>query len=265
MAKDAVWSGYQRASKTTVPRTIFMASGEVGTGKTWMGLQMPGPLLVQSLDAGMEGVVDRWLEDHPDAEIYVKEYDWNPNGEDFTQEKAQEIREEILTDFDYAKRHARSILWDKETDVRSCFQYAEFGGPATGVNIKDYDKLNQRYFHLINGVKKVPGLNFGMIQSMRDEWVTSNSGAVNQNTGQRKKEMSKSGKRIRAGFDRLDELVMTELHFVRDEAAEFDDKFQIWIGKCRQNPRMMDQKIPACTFAQLGTMLVPGTNEEDWQ
>jgi hypothetical protein len=188
-----VWSGYTRATKATKPRTIFMASGEVGTGKTWLGLQMPGPLLVQSLDAGTEGVVDRWLEDHPGAEIYLKEYDWNPNGEDFSQEKAQEIREAILKDFAYAKKHARSILWDKETDVRSCFQYAEFGGPAQGNNIKDYDKLNQRYFQLINEVKKIPGLNFGLIQSMKDEWQSSDSGKVDQQTGKRKKEMSKTG------------------------------------------------------------------------
>lgn len=260
MSTANVWKGYTRATKAATPRTIWMGSGEVGTGKTWMGLQMPGPLLVQSLDKGMEGVVDRWLDEHPEAEIYVKEYDWNPNGEDFTQEKAQAIRQEILTDFAYAKQHARSILWDKETDIRSVFQYAEFGGPAAGGNIKDYDKLNQRYFHLINDVKKVPGLNFGLIQSMRDEWQTTQTGKVDQQTGQRKKEMSKTGKRIRAGFDRLDELVMTELHFVRENG-----EFTIMVGKCRQNPALMDQTIPACSFAELGQMLVPGTEEGDWQ
>jgi hypothetical protein len=59
---------------------------------------------------------------------------------------------------------------------------------------------------------------------------------------------------------------MTEIHFVRvpgEGGAE--STFEFWLGKVRQNPALMDQKIPACTFAELGTLLVPGTSEEDWQ
>jgi len=260
MAQSSVWKGYDRASIASLPRTIWLGSGEVGTGKTRFGLQMPAPILVQSLDKGMEGVVDQILAEQPDKEIYVREYDWNPQADNFSQEVAIELRDKILADFEHGKKHARSILWDKETDIRAVFQYAEFGGPTNAGNIKDYDRLNQRYFNLINGAKNVPGLNFGLIQSMKDEWQSTDSGKVDQNTGKRKKEMSKTGRRIRAGFDRLDELVMTELHFVRENG-----EFSIMVGKCRQNSSLMDQTIPACTYAELGAMLVSGTEEGDWQ
>lgn len=251
------WSTYQRASSDRICRTIWLASGEVGTGKTRFGLTGPQPVFVQSLDKGLEGVVEDLA---ADKEVYFKEYDWAPvEGEEFSQQQAIELREAILTDFNHALQHARTIIWDKESDIREVFQYAEFGSPM-GNNIKDYAKLNQRYFNLINHVKSVPNVNFGLIQAMKDEWVVGDSGKVDQNTGQKKKSFNKSGRRIRSGYDRLDELVMLELHF-RREAGEFF----IDIGKCRQNAQLMDQTIPAMAFSEFGQLLLPNTSAEDWQ
>lgn len=250
------WANYDRATVERVCRTIWMASGEVGSGKTRFGLTAPGPILVQSLDRGLEGVIEGILTDMPEKEIYVKEYDWNPNN--FTQEDAIAIRDAIIEDFTHGLEHAKTVLWDKETDIREVFQYAEFGDPIGG-NIKDYAKLNSRYFHLINQVKSVKGVNFGLFQSMKNEWVVG-EGKVNPSTGERKKTFNQSGKRIRAGYDRLDELVMTELHFVRTAG-----EFSIEIGKCRQNPKLQDKTIPGMTFSEFGTMLMEGTEESEWQ
>lgn len=262
MAKAAAavnpWAGYERAASNRICRTIWLASGEVGTGKTRFGLTGPQPVFVQSLDKGLEGVVEELVADG--KEIYYREYDWAPEeGQEFSQEKAIELRESILADFNHALKYARTILWDKETDIREVFQYAEFGSPM-GNNIKDYAKLNQRYFNLINHVKSVPGVSFGLIQSMKDEWVVGDSGKVNPNTGEMKKSFNKSGRRIKAGYERLDELVMTELHFRRENGEFFID-----IGKCRQNSQLMDQSILAMSLGEFGQLLVPGSTAEDWK
>ena len=251
------WDAFERADGQAPPRLIWMGSGEAGTGKTRFGLTAPDPILVQSLDKGLEWVVKPILAEMPGKHIYFREYDWDTEAQDFSQAYAVEIRDRILADFLFGLQHARTILWDKETDIREVFQYAEFGSPTEG-NIKDYGKLNQRYFNLINKAKSVPGVNFGLIQAMKDEWVVGD-GKVDQNTGKRKKTFSKSGRRIRAGFDRLDELVFAELHFVREGG-----EFSIEVGKF-PNAEYSDKSIPACTLAQLGTLVDPQTAEGDWQ
>lgn len=257
VTKTDPWASFERAELKTVPRLIWMASGEAGTGKTRFGLTAPAPVLVQSLDKGLEWAVKPILQDMPDKEIYFREYDWDTEAEDFSQDYAIEVRDRIIADFMHGLNHARTIVWDKETDIREVFQYAEFGSPIEG-NIKDYGKLNQRYFNLINKAKSVPGVNFGLIQAMKDEWIVSDAGVDNR-TGKKKKAFSKSGRRIRAGFDRLDELVFAELHFEREKG-----EFFITVGKF-PNGDYSDQQVPACTFAQLGTLCDPATSESDWE
>lgn len=254
---SGVWDGFDRAGAQRQHRMIWMGSGEVGSGKTRFGLTAPGPILIQSLDKGLEGVVEPILEEFPDKEIYFKEYEWNPT-DDFDQDKAVEIREEIKKDFLHGLKYAKTLIWDKETDVRQVFQYAEFGSPTDG-NPKDYDKLNMQYFHLINKAKTTPGVNVGFIQSMRNEWVMKDAG-VNLATGKKKTSMNQTGRRIKAGYDRLDELVFAELHFERREG-----EFFIQVGKCRQQPTMQDQEFAGMPFSDFGQLLMPGTSEEDWQ
>jgi hypothetical protein len=217
------------------------------------------------MDKGLEGTVDQVLAEFPDKEIYFKEYDWNAQADDFSQEYAISIRDQILADFAYGLKHARTLLWDKETDIREVFQYAEFGSPTAG-NVKDYGKLNQRYFNLINSAKSVPHVNFGLIQSMKDEWIVNETGEINPNTGKKKSSFKKSGRRIKAGFDRLDELVMTELHFRRERGQNGGPaEFYIDVGKCRQNTALQDQTFPGMAFQEFGTLLVPGTTVESWE
>ena len=257
-AKNTVWADYTRAVSGQ-NRTIWMASGEVGTGKTRFGLQQPAPVLVQSLDLGVEGVIDDILEDMPAKDVYVKEYDWAPQAEEFNQEQAIVLRDQILADFAYGLKHARSILWDKEGDIREVFEYADLGGPTDG-SVKDWAKVNRRYFDLLNRVKSVPGVNMGFIQSMKDEWVSTGVEVINPATKKPRFNKVKSGRRLRAGYSRLDEVVMVEMHFVRQRGEFFFE-----VGKCRQNSRLNDQRIPACDFADFGTLLRPGTEREDWQ
>lgn len=255
------WSAYERAVATAQRRTIALLFGEVGTGKTRFGLTAPGPILVQSLDKGTEGVVDDILkqEGMEDKEIYVKEYDWDPAKDDFSQEYAQEIRDEIIKDFNHARQHARTCIWDKETDIWGVFRYAEFGGPSDAP--KNYDRLNQRYWKLLNDAKASAGFNFFLIQGMKDEWGSETK--VDPQSGRTKKSPISTGRRIRSGFGRLDEIVMLELHFRREKG-----EFLIDVGKARQqsasNP-IQDTTVPGCTFAEFGTLLVPDSEKAEWE
>lgn len=252
---NSKWGAFQKATADRNPRTVWLASGEVGTGKTRFALTGPSPILVQSLDRGLEGVVEGILGADPEKEIYVKEYDWNPQDENFNQQTAIDLRDQIIADFEFGLANARTIVWDKETDMWEVFRYAEFGGPSDAP--KDYAKLNQRYFHLINRVKSTPGVNMCLIQSMKDEW--GSEATVDRNSGAKKMKPIQTGRRIRTGFSRLDEIVFFDMHHRREKGEFFFD-----IGKCRQNASLSDQSMPAMTFAEFGTLLVDGTEESDW-
>lgn len=249
------WSKYARATAQAAYRIIGMSSGEVGTGKTHFWLTGPGPILVQSLDKGLEGVVDRIMRDQPEKGIYVREYDWDPQAAHFTQQTAIDLRDQIIADYEFGLAHARTILWDKETDIWEVFRYAEFGGPSDAP--KDYARLNQRYYQLINRAKATPAVNVGFVQSMKDEWLSEK--VIDRQSGASKSKPVQTGRRIRTGFSRLDELVFVELHHRRENG-----QFKLDIGKCRQNADLMDQTFLGMTLPELGQLIMPETREEDW-
>ncbi len=254
------------ASEAAPARTIWLASGEAGTGKTSLALSLGGPTLIQSLDKGTEGLASIREARNRGTKIYVKEYDWTPEGsgsaagaDDFNQDYARKVRDEIIADYRYAmKAGVRVIIWDKETDIWEVFRYAEFGKPSASA--KDYAKLNQRYMALINE-SKATTISFCLIQGMKAEWGKSADGKP-----------TPTGQRIRSGFDRLDEIAFLDMLHTRQ-----DGKFAIHIGKCRQATHLQDQPFTWTPlgspddsvdfsegFASLGPQLVDGSTAEDW-
>ncbi len=254
MAKLSPLSRFKKADSERRCRTIGLSWGEVGTGKTSLWLTAPGPILVQSLDKGLEGIIEMHATSGKD--IYYEEYDWNASAADFSQEYAVEIRDKIIEDFTVALEHCRTVVWDKETNIWEVFRYAEFGGPSD--NPKDYAKLNQRYVNLINQAKE-GSINFGLIQSMKNEWGT----VINPNNG--KKGGAPTGERIPAGFAQANELVYVEIRHRREVVKDSPSEFYFDIGKCRQNTALQDQTFQASTFAELGQLLIEGSEAGDWE
>ena len=249
---------FELADATRRIRSIILASGDVGAGKTRFSLTGPMPTLVQSLDRGLEGVVEEFLEQG--KEIRTVDYRWTPGAEDFSQAFAKEVREQFVADYtDALDAGARTIVWDKETDVWEMFRYAEFGKPNDAP--KDYAKLNQRYIALVNRVKDYDA-SLVCIQSMKEDW--GQVGPVSPTSG--KRGLAKTGTKSRRGFDRLDEIVFAELHFRREPSSDPEvsgPEYFIDVGKCRQNSALQNQTLPGMTMAEFGTYLLPGTTLDE--
>ena len=147
--------------------------GYAGSGKTEFWLTGPGPVVVQSLDWGLEGVVEKFQDT---KDIRVIDYDWAPSAEDEQtdcfKDQAIALRNKFMEDFLFACRHARTVIWDKETDVWNLVRYAEFGAPKADVP-RDFDKANQYMRKYVNHPKKLT-INFGLIEDVREEWVSQN-------------------------------------------------------------------------------------------
>src|SRR4249920_1322057 len=240
------WSQFETAqrSRSTRPRLIWSSFGEEGTLKTTFGLQGPAPVFVQSLDYGLEGVDDDFRA--VGKQIIEVNYDWNPT-DDTTQEQAIELRDKFVADYRYALRHARTILWDKETQVYPMFTAAEW--PAGyRPDPKEWAPLQQRYRALINEAKATD-INFGLIQGMKTPWDVGSKG------------LQKTKDRVRRGFAEIGELVHVNIeHFI--EKAPHDTppyRFMFRTGKLRgPGARSLQyQEMPAVTFAEFGQLLFP--------
>ena len=269
VSKGDLLDRFELADRSPRHRLIYLDEGEEGTGKTHFGLTMPGPILVQSLDTGgTEGLVQQPV--FADKEIYVKEYPWSP-GEGhlamktddnqkvskYLANQATELMRSLVEDFYYALENGiRSILWDKETDIWEMARFSEFGGPNDAP--RNYPALNRFYKGLV--LKPYGyGVNFGMIDGLKDEWVSKADGQGNVKP-------KNSGKRVRQGFDNLPNIV--QIHFVRTSRPSVSgDEVEgggFTVGKSRQNSSLQNQELPAMRFSDLAQLVFPDTTEEDW-
>lgn len=241
------FSRFVKADDVAKQRIVACSVGEVGTGKTSFWLGAPGPIVVQTLDQGLEGVVERYTKD---KDIYVANYDMGhePGGE-YTHEMAVEARDKFVSDFEHAIQNARTVIWDRESDMFSMFAYAEFGTPDKyqAGNPKDWDKLKGTIRRLI-AMAKASDVNFGLIQGLRDEWA--------------KGKMGKTGARVRDGMEGINALVHIDI-----EHRRTNGEFSLTVGKCRGpgSGDLMDQTFNGLSFSDFAQLVFPDSTEEDWK
>ena len=242
------FSRFVRANGEVKQRIIGASFGDPGTGKTSFWLSAPGPIVVQSLDKGLEGVVEKF---QVDKEIYLAEYNWSPT-EELSQDDAIGLRDKFIEDFEHAIQHARTVVWDKETDVWELFRYAEFGAPSDSP--RNYPALNQRYRRYVNMPKDLD-INFGMIQGMKSRWISK----PDPKTGALKG--FDTGERVRQGFSDIDGLVHLNLYHRREPG-----RFIIEVGKARGpgGQDVQDQTFESLTFPEFAQLVFPESEESDW-
>lgn len=254
MAKPSnPFSRYQRVDGSIKPRIIANSIGEVGTGKTTWWLGAPAPILVQTLDDGLEGVVEPFARE---KEIYVASYDLGKEpGAEYTHALAVEARNKFVEDYEHAITNGiRTIVWDRESDMWPMFSYAEHGTDDmfAAAPPKDWEKLKGKIRRLI-AMAKASDINLGIIQGMKNEWASK----VNPRTGA--KAAAQTGGRVPSGMEEIDALV----HIVIEHGK---DPFSLTISKCR-GPGGMDlqgQTLENLTFSQFAQLVFPETTEEDW-
>jgi hypothetical protein len=201
---------------------------------------------------GLEGVVEPFLKGGKD--IYVAEYEWNPT-EELDQDEAIMLRDKFIEDFEHAITVARTVVWDKETQVWELFRYAEFGAPNDAP--RNYPQLYQRYRRYLN-MPKSTDINFGIIQGMRTPWVTK----VNPKSGAQG--AVKGNERERKGMDEVEELVHINIEHFLDPV---DKEFKLRIGKARGpgGRDIQNSVIPYCDFSDFATLVFPDTEKTDWE
>jgi hypothetical protein len=247
---------YIKADSAYRQRIIAASQGEVGTGKTSFWLGAPGPIVILTLDQGLEGVVEQHAS--TGKEIYIADYDLGQTvGDEFTHAKAVEARDKFVEDFEHAIGHARTIVVDRETDMWNLFFFAEFGtdDAFAAAPPKDWDRLKGKIRRLIS-MAKASDVNLGLIRGMKNEWVQK----VNPKSGA--KAAAQSGNRVPAGMEEIDALVHITL-----EHTHKGQEFGLHVGKSRGpgGHEIQDQDFTNLTFKEFAMLVFPDSNESDWE
>jgi hypothetical protein len=253
--KNDSFARYQKADGSTKQRIIANSDGEVGTGKTTFWLGAPAPIVVQTLDLGLEGIVENFA---AKKDIYVATYDLGQEvGSEFTVAKAQEAVVKFVEDFEHAIGVARTIIWDRESDMWPLFFFAEFGtdDAFAAAPPKDWDRLKGKIRRLI-AMAKASDINFGIIRGMKNEWTQK----VNPKTGA--KAASQSGNRVPSGMDDIDALTHLNLTHKRN-----GHNFSIHVGKARGpgGHELQDQTLENVTFQEFAGLVFPDSDPTDWE
>lgn len=253
------FSRFKKAEDPLIPRIIAASAGEPGSRKTSFWLEAPAPIVLHSMDRGLEGVVQRYQEI---KDIYFKEYDWSVQGDDPVQ-AAKDTWEEFFENYkesielckSTSDRRSGTVVLDKEPDFWLLNRFAS--GLTGGDNQKDYAEANSKMRELVN-LAKQSDVNLGFIQGLKDKWgkVVSKAGHSSQGP---------TGERVPAGFKEIEGLV----HMVLLHKGLSLDTWSITVGKVR-GPGAMElaeqeftyNMVPSFTdFAQL---VFPDTLESDW-
>ena len=240
------WGKFEPVEQVERYHLIYRSFGWDKTGKNHFGFTMPGPILGLYFDpGGTKGVVEKFLKGDGVAkrEIRARHYRFNKARD--SQDDAIERKEQFVEDFYHALEVARSIQWD-ETETWEMFRHAEFGRES-GVQ-RDYGPLNGLYRNMIQAAYDA-NVNLQLIQKVKVKY--KNDKPTDELNPQ--------------GFQMAGNLVQVSLEHSFDEDEEGDERFRVKIIKARQRTDIWGEAFGNMTFQQLGTLIYPESNEEDWE
>jgi hypothetical protein len=221
-------------------RLLWVSSGKEKCGKNHFGLTAPGPIYGQYFDpGGLEGVAEKFL-DAPLGPKEIKACYYKFNKRTDEQSEAKDVKAQFIADYYRALKHARTIQWD-ETEFYEVCRFAEWGRESA--RGREYGPLNGELRGLIMDAYDA-GVNLQLIQKVKEEW----------------KDESPTGVMIPSGFRQAPNIVQVNL---RHEWS-IEDGFTTTILNCRQNMQIAGETVPNLTFAELGQMVFPDTDESDW-
>lgn len=246
MAKkqDSTYGNFRPVEMTVANRLVYRSWGWDKVGKNHFGYTMPGPIYGLYLDpGGSEGVAEKFVrgdvEGFEAKEIVQVQYRFNKKSDD--QDKAIEVRDKFLDDYQFALEHARSIQLD-ESELWELCRFAEFGKESDLQ--REYGPLNGMYRGLIQDALTA-GVNLQLIQKVKDQW----------------KNGKPTGEMEPLGFKQAGNIVQVSLEHTWDE----ENGFQVRIKNCRQNTAIWGMPVENLTFPALGVLVYDDTTEDDWK
>jgi len=252
------------------PYAVINLAGMEGTGKTHWGLTAPKPLLYQSTDFGEEGVLQKASGQiiRPLKGGYKIDIPFELRAFVDRQEttEARQKREGLLANFIHEQFYVpflkdfqagiaagvKSVVWDSALDVWEYTRLSVYGRSAT--NRDDLKtEANTKYREMVR-LANVHEVNLIMINHLKPKWE--------QYFDARGEPKWRQGRDFEMqGFDKAPFLVTCNLW----TSFAAPDQWNLAVKKCRDNPSLVGQTVPALPFVELMSLLVPGVAAEEWE
>lgn len=253
--------GARKLTADPVRRVVWLVAGPAKTGKSHIAFDAPGPQGYLNIDKGEEGTIEKFL-DHKDiwgVDIRItRDMIANANTE-IVKTRCEPLLMKALTAFDEmllgdAGKGIKSILVDTWTEFFQLGCFARIGKDKQ-IMPTERTKVNGIYASLIHsalyGAKNV----ILLAKTSEFDGVTKITG-YNQSEGlvQTVIWTGKESKRVK---NEVGKLVQRSVYTYR-------------ITDCRQNKDMEGEQFDSDElgehpFAQLASMIVPGTKARDWR
>ncbi len=272
-------TGFKLASVPTTPRPSMLISTEglPKTGQTTFGLSLPRPLYVHELDM-RHGDAFSKLNEESRKDIYVSEYsgempsDLSGLKEGSVSSFQSWVIDSILTplvrDFLYACKHARSLFFDKGTDLVELAQMGHFGKLEANQQMQ-YAHPNSFVVGMLQAAKKA-GCIVCVSHELREEYRDL---VMKKNDGTEYTRSARTGRWRRKGLsvNKMEHLVDVWGRMFRydpNDEEESDDQaqkrkveettFEMKILGCGAEPAMNGVRIPDPNFETVAGFCKPG-------
>lgn len=243
--KTTDWGNFKPISEDIVYRLIYRSWGWDKVGKNHFGYTMPEPILGLYLDpGGTEGVAQKFLKGDgvPKKDIRQIQYRFNKKWDD--QEKARDVRDQWIEDYQHGLTIARSIQIDESEFWELC-RFAEFGRESDLQ--REYGPLNGMYRGLIQDAFDA-NVNLQLIQKVKTKWIKGNS----------------TDEMEPMGFKQTGNIVQLSLEHLWEDPKKGGRGFVTKIINCRQNTSVWGEEFVNLTFPELGMLIYEDTSEDDW-
>lgn len=255
---DLEAAGFSFTLPEITPRLIVNIEGVEKSGKSHFALTAPGPIVYQSVDCGLEGVVQKFSGTKP---IAVREYAFRvPTGIDRDNKpavvaKVKEEWEKFTADYRAAlKAKARTIVWDSASEIWEFLRLARLG-KLEKVMPMNYAEVNAEFREMIR-LAFDNDSNLILLHRLKDEWSEGGS---------------KTGKKERKGMGEVGFLVQASARLLitppklgKDGSVTTPLSRSLQILECRMNPEATGTTLPDCDFGMLASILMPEVDPDVW-
>lgn len=242
-------SGFRKLSSEPpkVRRLIVSVAGREKSGKSNFALTFPDPIAVINFDNGLEGVIEKFAH----KKVYHSEYRINEIavGKFVTEWErcAKEFRAAL------AEKTVRTLMVDDGTSMWELVRMARFG-KLTQVMPHNYGPVNAEMRGLIRDAYS-SDKNLVILHKLTQEYVNDKP----------------TKNYVFSGFKDIPYAVQVNCLSWRETEPPYN--FHLQINDCRQNPRIVGEDLVGMmeegglnmiTYQNLGTLVFPGTSEEEW-
>ena len=233
-----------------LPRIILAIGGLEKQGKSHFSLTAPGPIAYINLDDGLEGVVQKFVQEKKIHILSLRLPDVSIGDEAEVKRLATEEWAKFYTGYcgALASPDIRTLVIDTGTELRE-LQLMHLFGRTSQIMPYMYREPNAKFRRLIRDAFNF-NKNVIFLQKMKKKYVNDKW----------------NGEYEDAGFNDVGYLTQINAQVYR-YSQEDGGEFVFYFRNCRQNQTLVGVELagPLCNFQMVAQMVLPDVDPKNWE